>query len=115
MPIKNEREAPEAVPGLYGELMTGQDLPAFYEKSCGAIRKAQVIAAVEQGLLSLIEARRCYGLLEESASWQRALHSYGTRWLQAISLRLSQRRERGLKRANKHVREMVQHQGARHG
>ena len=93
MPKKNE--APKAVPGPDGELMTRRDLPPIHETRWGAKRKARVVAAVESGLLTLSEARRLYSLsVEEFVSWQRALHSYGTRGLQAVSLQLSRRRER---------------------
>ena len=115
MPNKNKNEAPEAVAGPDGELLTRQDLPPTHESRWGAKRKAQVVTAVESGLLSLSEARRRYALsVEEFVSWQRALHSYGTRGLQAISLRLSQRRDRRRKRANEHRQPTALRQGGRH-
>jgi hypothetical protein len=103
MPNENENsaDAVEAVPGPNGTTLTRQDLPPTHEKRWGAKRKAQVVTAVESGLLSLGEARRRYALsVEEFVTWQRALHSYGTRGLQAISLVVSQRRERRARRAN---------------
>ena len=50
-------------------------------------RKAQVVAAVEAGLLSLDEALARYGLsLEEFSGWQRALCRHGVRGLQVTHL-----------------------------
>ena len=115
MPKKDEIEAPEAVPGPDGKLLTRQDLPPFHERRWGAKRKAQVVAAVENGLLSLTEARRLYSLsVEELVSWQRALHSYGTRGLQAISLRLSERRDRRRRQRTVHLNSKALRHGGGH-
>ncbi len=112
---ENETVTPEAVRGPDGELMTRQDLPPFREKHWGAKRKAQVVTAVESGLLSLREARRRYELsIEEFVTWQRALHSHGTRGLQAIALRLSQGRERRRNRTNERRQAKALRHGGRH-
>ena len=117
MPNENENgsEAAEAVTGPDGTSLTRQDLPPTHDKRWGAKRKAQVVTAVESGLLSLSEARRRYALsVEEFVSWQRALHSYGTRGLQAISLVVSQRRDRRAKRANARPEAAALRDGGRH-
>jgi len=47
-------------------------------------RKAQVVAAVRGGVLSLDEARERYALtVEEYLSWQRAIDKYGLAGLRA--------------------------------
>ena len=117
MPNENENgaEGVEAVAGPDGALITRQDLPPTHEKRWGAKRKAQVVTAVESGLLSLSEARRRYALsVEEFVTWQRALHSYGTRGLQAISLVVSQRRDRRAKRPNPRPEAAALREGGRH-
>ena len=54
-----------------------------------ARRKAQVVAAVQAGLLTLDEALFRYRLsLEEFASWQRGLYRHGLRGLQITHLQL---------------------------
>lgn len=54
------------------------DLPPRSTKRWVASRKAQVVAAVENGLISLEEAMERYSLsLEEFQSWQRALDRSG--------------------------------------
>lgn len=54
------------------------DLPPRSTKRWVASRKAQVVAAVESGRISLAEAMERYSLsLEEFQSWQRALDRSG--------------------------------------
>jgi hypothetical protein len=54
-----------------------------------ARRKAQVVAAVQAGLLSLDEALARYKLtLEEFTGWQRALYRHGLRGLQITQLQI---------------------------
>ncbi|HEY0445617.1 MAG TPA: DUF1153 domain-containing protein [Allosphingosinicella sp.] len=54
-----------------------------------ARRKAQVVAAVEAGLLTADEACRRYKLtVEELISWQRALYRFGLRGLQATRVQI---------------------------
>lgn len=54
------------------------DLPPRTTKRWVASRKAQVVAAVESGRISLDEAMKRYNLsLEEFQSWQRALDRGG--------------------------------------
>lgn len=69
-----------------------------------ARRKAQVVTAVQTGLLTLDEALARYRLtIEEFASWQRALYRDGLEGLQigqARVLRLVRRRREARERRN---------------
>jgi hypothetical protein len=61
-----------------------EDLPPPNTKRWVIRRKAEVVAAVRTGLLSLDEACRRYTLsVEEFLSWQRALDRHGVRGLRA--------------------------------
>jgi hypothetical protein len=69
-----------------------------------ARRKAEVVAAVQAGLLSLDEALARYKLtLEEFTGWQRALYRHGLRGLQITQLQIcklaERRRQRSLARS----------------
>ena len=71
-----------------------------------ARRKAQVVQAVQSGLISVDEALARYRLtLEELAGWQRALYRHGLRGLQIGQLQISKladaRRELGRPRRGK--------------
>ena len=69
---------PKAVTGPLGERMTRADLPPRDTMRWIARRKAEVVAAVSGGLLSIPEACDRYDLtLEEFASWQRAVEREG--------------------------------------
>ena len=69
---------PTAVTGPLGERMTRADLPPRNTMRWIARRKAEVVAAVNGGLLSIPEACERYDLtLEEFASWQRAVEREG--------------------------------------
>ncbi len=69
---------PMAVTGPLGERMTRADLPPRDTMRWIARRKAEVVAAVNGGLLSISEACDRYDLtLEEFASWQRAVEREG--------------------------------------
>lgn len=58
--------------------MTLADLPPADTKRWVIRRKAQVVAAVHGGLITLEDACRRYALtVEEFLSWQRAIESYG--------------------------------------
>ncbi|MBL6936823.1 MAG: DUF1153 domain-containing protein [Alphaproteobacteria bacterium] len=60
------------------------DLPAPETKRWVPRRKAQVVAAVRSGALSLDEACGRYSLtVEEFLSWQRAIDKYGLPGLRA--------------------------------
>jgi hypothetical protein len=70
-----------------------------------ARRKAQVVAAVQAGLLTIDEALARYKLsLEEFAGWQRGLYRHGLRGLQITHLqllKLAERRKGGRRGAAK--------------
>lgn len=64
--------------GPHGEVLTLEDLPPPNTKRWVIRRKAQVVAAVRGGLISLDEACRRYALsVEEFLSWQRAIEDHG--------------------------------------
>ena len=61
-----------------GELMTLSDLPPANTKRWVIRRKAEVVAAVRGGLLSLEEACSRYTLtVEEFLSWQYSIDQHG--------------------------------------
>jgi hypothetical protein len=75
---------PAEVVGPQGEAMTRKDLPPVNTSRWVARRKAEVVAAVNGGLLSIREACDRYDLsLEEFASWQRAVDREGVPGLRA--------------------------------
>ena len=64
--------------GPLGELLTIDTLPSPDTRRWVVRRKAEVVAAVVGGLLSVDEACDRYGLtLEEFASWQRSIDRSG--------------------------------------
>ncbi|MEI9988793.1 MAG: DUF1153 domain-containing protein [Rhizomicrobium sp.] len=64
--------------------MAAFDLPEPRTKRWVPRRKAQVVAAVQGGALSLDEACQRYALtVEEFSSWQRAIDKYGLAGLRA--------------------------------
>lgn len=70
--------------GPDGELMTRHDLPAPDIKRWVSRRKAEVVLAVEGGLLSMEEACRRYSLtVEEFVSWEHGLERHGLNGLKA--------------------------------
>jgi len=70
--------------GPHGRNLTIDELPPPNTTRWVIRRKAEVVAAVEGGLLSLTEACQRYRLtVEEFASWERALHSFGLGGLRA--------------------------------
>ncbi len=69
--------------------MSLSDLPARDTKRWVASRKAAVVAAVQQRLLTQEEACARYGLTaEELESWRAALHEHGVGALRATRLQL---------------------------
>jgi hypothetical protein len=82
------RKVPPYVIGPDGGPLTLSDLPSAGTKRWVSRRKAEVVSAVNGGLLSLDEACRRYSLsIEEFISWQRAFDRYGQRGLRATSSR----------------------------
>jgi len=66
------------VMGPDGSPLTLADLPKPSTRRWVARRKAEVVAAVRGGLLSLEDACKRYSLtVEEFLSWQRSLDSHG--------------------------------------
>lgn len=67
--------------------MTLADLPPPDTKRWVIRRKAEVVAAVRAGVISLEDACRRYTLsVEEFLSWQRAIDKHGMRGLRATRL-----------------------------
>jgi len=82
--IENQKIRPAKVIGPLGESLTLDSLPPPSTTRWVVRRKAQVVAAVNGGLLSVREACDRYGLtLEELASWQRAIDREGMPGLRA--------------------------------
>ena len=81
---RDAREPANFVIGSDGRHLTIADLPASNTSRWVVRRKAEVVAAVEGGLLSLDEVRKRYGLsVEEYMSWEDALHHHGLGGLRA--------------------------------
>jgi hypothetical protein len=79
----NER-LPEYVLGPDGEMITLEDLPQAGTTRWVPRRKAQVVAAVRGGLISLDDACARYALtVEEFLSWQTAIRQHGLAGLRA--------------------------------
>ena len=78
MMIENQKIRPAQVVGPLGEPLTLESLPAPGTTRWVVRRKAEVVAAVNGGLLTVDEACARYSLtLEEFASWQRAVDRSG--------------------------------------
>ena len=72
------------VVGPYGHPLSIADLPPRDTKRWVIRRKAELVAAVRGGLLSLEEACERYALsVDEFLSWQRAIEQYGLPGLRA--------------------------------
>ncbi|HEY2070906.1 MAG TPA: DUF1153 domain-containing protein [Rhizomicrobium sp.] len=73
-----------AVKGPDGATLTYADLPAPNTSRWVIKRKAQVVAAVQGGLLTLEEACERYRLsIEEYTGWQHAIAAHGMAGLKA--------------------------------
>ncbi|WP_038282298.1 DUF1153 domain-containing protein [Pacificimonas flava] len=76
--LENQRFKPASVIGPLGEPLTMETLPSPKTRRWVVRRKAEVVAAVKGGLLTLDEACKRYGLsIEEFTSWQRAVDRAG--------------------------------------
>ncbi|WOK37801.1 DUF1153 domain-containing protein [Sphingomonas sp. C3-2] len=76
--IENQKIRPAQVIGPLGEPLTIDTLPPPTTTRWVVRRKAEVVAAVNGGLLSIEEACIRYGLTpEEFAGWQRAVDRSG--------------------------------------
>ena len=73
--------------GPNGETLALPDLPPPETRRWVTHRKAEVVTAVECGLLTLSEACKRYALsVEEFASWQRSIENHGLAGLRATHL-----------------------------
>ena len=78
---------PAQVIGPLGESLTVADLPPPNTRRWVVRRKAEVVAAVNGGLLTLDEVLERYNLtLEEFASWQRAVDRSGMQGLRVTRI-----------------------------
>ena len=76
--LENQKIRPAQVIGPLGEPLTLDSLPPRDTTSWVVRRKAEVVAAVNGGLLSVDEVCERYGLtVEEFAGWQRAIDRSG--------------------------------------
>lgn len=76
--IENQKFRPAKVIGPLGEPLTIDSLPPANTTRWVVRRKAEVVAAVNGGLLSVDEVCQRYNLsAEEFASWQRAIDRSG--------------------------------------
>lgn len=76
-----------AISGPDGTLLTLADLPPPDTQRWVIRRKAEVVAAVRGGLLTLEEACERYSLsMEEFLTWQRAIDRHGLRGLRATRI-----------------------------
>lgn len=76
--IENQKIRPAKVIGPLGEALTLDSLPPRETTRWVVRRKAEVVAAVNGGLLTVDEVCARYGLtVEEFASWQRAIDRSG--------------------------------------
>ncbi len=81
------KQRPRYVVGPDGNPLTIADLPARDTKRWVARRKAEVIAAVRGGLLSIEEACERYKLsMDEFLSWQRSIDKHGVPGLRVTRL-----------------------------
>lgn len=78
----------ETVLGPSGRPMTANDLPPPDTTRWVIRRKAEVVAGVRAGLISIEEACRRYGLtLDEFQSWQRLLDRHGLKGLRVTRVK----------------------------
>ncbi len=85
--MTNKDVSTASIIGPSGKPMTLDDLPPSNTKRWVIRRKAEVVAAVRGGLISLDEACRRYTLsVEEFLSWQRAIDQHGLAGLRATRI-----------------------------
>ena len=85
--IENQKIKPAQVVGPLGEPLTIADLPPPNTRRWVVRRKAEVVAAVNGGLLTIEEVLERYDLtLEEFASWQRAIDRSGMQGLRVTRI-----------------------------
>lgn len=85
--IENQTLRPSTVVGPLGEVLTFDSLPPPATSHWVARRKAEVVAAVDGGLLTQEEACERYDLtIDEMVSWQRAAERFGLRGLRVTRM-----------------------------
>ena len=85
--IENQDIRPAQVIGPLGEPLTLADLPSPDTKRWVVRRKAEVVAAVNGGLLTLDEACERYSLTnEEFLAWQKSIDRHGLAGLRTTRL-----------------------------
>lgn len=85
--MRHHNPARSAAIGPHGAPMTIDDLPPPDTKRWVVRRKAEVVAGVRAGLISIEEACERYSLsMEEFLSWQRMIESHGVRGLRTTRL-----------------------------
>ena len=85
--IENLKIRPASVIGPLGEPLTLDSLPSPKTRRWVIRRKAQVVAAVQGGLLTFDEACERYSLtLEELASWERSVDRSGMQGLRVTQV-----------------------------
>ncbi len=85
--IENQKIRPAMVVGPLGEPLSLDSLPAPQTTRWVVRRKAEVVAAVNGGLLSIDEVCERYSLtIEEFASWQRSVDRSGMQGLRVTRL-----------------------------
>lgn len=96
--IEYSNSRPARVIGPNSEILTRASLPPTTTTRWVALRKAQLVRAVESGLMTIDEVIDRYGLsIEEFAGWQRAMDRAGVAGLRIAWLqkdREMQRRSR---------------------
>ncbi len=86
---------PTEVIGPQGEMLTRQSLPTLSERWT-ARRKADVVAAIQGGLLTVEEACQRYRMsIEELASWMRTEERLGVRGLRVTCVQRNREMWRG--------------------
>jgi hypothetical protein len=100
MSTQDQCRAAKVPLGSNGEVLTADTLPSPRLKRWVAGRKAEVLAAVDCGLLSVDEACARYGIsLDEFLSWNRAVERAGLRGLSVK--RVQDHRPRRVERTRK--------------
>ena len=85
--IENQKIRPAQVIGPLGEPLTLDSLPPANTRRWVVRRKAEVVAAVRGGLLTLDEACERYSLTnEEFLAWQKSIDRHGLAGLRTTRL-----------------------------
>lgn len=85
--MSHSREQVDFVIGPDGQKLTKADLPASTTRRWVIRRKAEVVAAVRGGLISLEEACESYGIShEEFETWEKAIDRFGIQGLRTTRI-----------------------------